>query len=148
MRKPAKKSAKKSRKKSRGRPEYAASSKDRKTVQIMVGCGFTEPQIAQLLEVDPKTLRKYFGVEIRTGKTAASAMVAKSLFQKATGFGPQSVTAAIFWLKTQASWRETSVQQNQFLDKDGNPVDVQPPVINIGFKNGGPGRAVARDPSA
>ncbi len=109
----------------------------------MVACGYPESQIAQLLHIDPKTLRKYFAEEIRTGKTAACAMVAKSLFQKATSWGPQSVTAAIFWLKTQANWRETSVQQNQFLDKDGNPVDVQPPVINIGFKNGGPGRAVA-----
>lgn len=33
---------------------------------------------------------------------------AESLFRKATGDGSQSVTAAIFWLKTWGSWRETS----------------------------------------
>ena len=33
---------------------------------------------------------------------------AESLFRKATTEGPQSVTAAIFWLKTKGGWRETS----------------------------------------
>jgi len=32
--------------------------------------------------------------------------VAESLFRKATGEGSQSVTAAIFWLKTKGGWRE------------------------------------------
>ena len=31
----------------------------------------------------------------------------QSLYKKATGDGPQSVTAAIFWAKTRMGWRET-----------------------------------------
>ena len=34
------------------------------------------------------------------------AKVAESLFRKATGDHRQSVTAAIFWLKTRAGWKE------------------------------------------
>jgi hypothetical protein len=33
--------------------------------------------------------------------------VAESLFRKATTDGAQSVTAAIFWLKTRGGWRES-----------------------------------------
>lgn len=36
------------------------------------------------------------------------AKVAESLFRKAIGEGPQSVTAAIFWLKTCGGWRKTA----------------------------------------
>ena len=32
-------------------------------------------------------------------------------YKKATGDGPQSVTAAIFWLKTRAGWKETFIQE-------------------------------------
>ncbi len=42
-----------------------------------------------------------------TGQIKATAKVAESLFRKATGDGAQSVTAAIFWLKTRGGWRET-----------------------------------------
>jgi hypothetical protein len=34
--------------------------------------------------------------------------VAESLYRKATGEGRESVTAAIFWLKTRAHWKETA----------------------------------------
>jgi hypothetical protein len=37
--------------------------------------------------------------------------IAESLFRKAIGNDRQSVTAAIFWLKTRAGWKETSVHE-------------------------------------
>ena len=47
--------------------------------------------------------------ELDTGQIKATAKVAESLFRKATTDGhPQSVTAAIFWLKTRGGWRETA----------------------------------------
>ena len=36
--------------------------------------------------------------------------MAESLFRKAVGDGPQSVTAAMFWLKARAGWREVAVR--------------------------------------
>ena len=37
--------------------------------------------------------------------------MAESLFRKATGDHRQAVTAAIFWLKTRAGWKEASVHE-------------------------------------
>lgn len=52
-------------------------------------------------------MRKHYRHELDNGQIKATAKVAESLFRKATGEGPQSVTAAIFWLKTKGGWRET-----------------------------------------
>ena len=35
--------------------------------------------------------------------------MAEGLFRKVTGEGSQSVTAAIFWMKVRAGWKETAV---------------------------------------
>src|SRR5690349_9012956 len=84
------------------------------TVAVMVACGVPQTEIVRQLPnpqtgqpIDLKTLRKAFRRELDEGKRVANAMVARSLFKKATGDGPQSVAAAIFWLKTQAGWKET-----------------------------------------
>ena len=37
--------------------------------------------------------------------------MAENLFRKATGEGREAVIAAIFWMKTRASWKETSVHE-------------------------------------
>ncbi len=63
------------------------------------------------LGVDPKTLRKHYRDEFDTGHVKANSRIAESLYRKAMGDGPQSVTACIFWLKTRAQWKETSVQE-------------------------------------
>jgi DNA-binding XRE family transcriptional regulator len=88
----------------------------------MTASGFPQEQIADQIGITRKTLRKHFRAEIKTGKTSANAMIARSLFKKATGDGPQSVAAAIFWLKTQAGWRET--QNHEITGKGGKPISV------------------------
>jgi hypothetical protein len=84
----------------------------RRQVEAMAGYGVPETDIARVLAIDPKTLRKHYREELDTGQVKATAKVAESLFHKATGDGAQSVTAAIFWLKTRGGWRETP-QQHQ-----------------------------------
>ena len=61
--------------------------------------------------IDPKTLRRHYREELSQGHTKANAKVAENLFRKATGDGSESVTAAIFWLKTRARWKETTVSE-------------------------------------
>ena len=73
----------------------------------MAAFGVPEINIARVVAIDAKTLRKHYRDELDTGQTKATAKVAESLFRKATNDGPQSVTAAIFWLKTRGGWRET-----------------------------------------
>lgn len=70
--------------------------------------------------ITKKTLYDKFREELDAGLAKANALVAQSLFRKATGNGPQNVTAAIFWLKTKARWKES--QQVEISGPDGGPV--------------------------
>jgi hypothetical protein len=45
------------------------------------------------------------------GRYQGQRTVAESLYRKATGEGREAVTAAIFWLKTRARWKETSIHE-------------------------------------
>jgi len=74
----------------------------------MAGYGVPEEGISRVLAIDPKTLRKHYREELDTGQLKATAKVAESRFRKALGDGAQSVTAAIFWLKTRGGWREAA----------------------------------------
>jgi hypothetical protein len=89
-----------------GRPAYTPTEKDRATVKTMSAFGIPDYEIARVLSVDPKTLRKHFWTELEVGHVEANAKVAASLFKKATGDGREAVVAAIFWLKCRAGWRE------------------------------------------
>jgi hypothetical protein len=94
-----------------GRRAYQPEPSQRRQAEAMAGYGVSEKDIARVLGIDPKTLRKHYRDELDTGQIKATAKVAESLFRKATGDGPQSVTAAIFWLKTRGQWKETLVQE-------------------------------------
>jgi hypothetical protein len=90
-----------------GRRAHRSDPTSRRQVEAMAGYGVPEHAIARVLAIDPKTLRRHYRDELDTGQVKATAKVAESLFRKATSDGPQSVTAAIFWLKTRGGWRET-----------------------------------------
>src|SRR5215213_4777780 len=75
-------------------------------VEAMAGCGVPEPNIGLVIGIAPKMLRQHFRDEIDTGHIKASAKVAGNLYRIATGSGREAVTAAIFWLKVRAGWRE------------------------------------------
>lgn len=103
-------------KRGRGRPEFVPTAEQRMTVKIMYACGMPHPQICSMIvnpatqaPIDDKTLRKVFRAELDSGLEVANGLVAQSLFKKATGSGPQSVTACIFWLKARAGWKDKQV---------------------------------------
>ncbi len=81
-------------------------------MEALAGYGVPEAEIAGVVGIDAKTLRKHYRGELDHGHTKANARVADNLYRKATGEGREAVTAAIFWLKTRAGWRETLVQQH------------------------------------
>ncbi|WP_376094357.1 hypothetical protein ACE7GA_00960 [Roseomonas sp. CCTCC AB2023176] len=83
---------------------FEPTEEQRRTVRAMSGYGVPQDDIATLLEVSPKTLRKHFGRELERGSIEATAKVGQSLFRMATEGG--SVAAAIFWMKARAGWRE------------------------------------------
>ena len=83
---------------------FEPTEEQRRTVRAMAGYGVPQDDIATLLEIDPKTLRKRFRRELDRGSIEATAKVGQSLFRMATEGG--SVAAAIFWMKARAGWRE------------------------------------------
>jgi len=89
-----------------GRRAHKPEPFSRRQVEAMAAFGVPEHNIARVVGIDAKTLRKHYREELDTGQTKATAKVAESLFRKATSDGSQSVTAAIFWLKTRGGWRE------------------------------------------
>jgi hypothetical protein len=64
-----------------------------------------------VVEIDPTTLRRHYRKELGIGHIKANTKVAENLYRKATGDGRESVVAAIFWLKTRAKWKETTVHE-------------------------------------
>jgi hypothetical protein len=94
-----------------GRRAHRPDPGQRRQVEAMAGYGVPEADIATVIGIDPKTLRKHYRRELDTGQIKANSRVAENLFRKATGDGRESVIAAIFWLKTRARWKETVVNE-------------------------------------
>ncbi len=89
-----------------GRPAFVPTAAHRKQVETLSGYGIPQDEIARSVGISKPTLLAYFRDELDLGMTKANSLVVESLFKKATGDGPASVTAAIFWLKCRARWRE------------------------------------------
>lgn len=90
-------------------------------VQSLAQFGIPQDQIAAAIGVSAPTLRKHYATELAAGKLAANRQVAQNLFAYASGAkgkGPQQVSAAIFWAKTQMGWTER-VEVNHVADTDG-----------------------------
>jgi hypothetical protein len=92
-----------------GRRSHKPDSASRRQVEALAGYGIPELDIAGVIEIDPKTLRKHYRHELDHGHVKANAKVAENLYRKATGEGREAVVAAIFWLKTRAGWQENGV---------------------------------------
>ena len=103
------------------RPHHHPGPAERRQVEALAGYGVPETEIAGLLAIDPKTLRKHYRQELDQGHTKANVKVAENLFRKATGEGREAVTAAIFWLKARARWKEVSAHEHGGLP--GQPIE-------------------------
>jgi hypothetical protein len=81
-------------------------------IEAMAGYGLSPADIARVLDIDVDELKASYEKELAGGHIKANARVAESLYRKAIGEGRESVTAAIFWLKTRARWKEVSVHEH------------------------------------
>ena len=79
----------------------------RRQVETLAAYGIPEAEIARVVSIDPKTLRKHYREELDLATTKANAQVAGFLFNSAR---KGNVTAQIFWLKTRACWKETPLE--------------------------------------
>ena len=99
-------------KKSSGQPAHKPTEAGRNLVTSLAASGTPQDEIAGIIEIAAKTLREHYRAELDFGMARANAQVADNLFKKATGEGKEQRIAAIFWLKTRAGWKETTVTEN------------------------------------
>ena len=102
------------------RKSHKPSQESRRLVETTSGIGLPHEQIAILVGIDDKTLRKYYREELDKGKAKAHLKIAQTLFNKATG---GDTTSLIWWTKTQMNWSETVKQE--ISGADGVPLGIQ-----------------------
>ena len=98
-----------------GRPPYEKTNEDTKLVEALAIAGVTQNLIAQILKISEPTLRKNYRSQLDTSKARANAIISQALFKRAKD---GNVLAQIFWLKTQAGWKEKNAIE--LTGKDGD----------------------------
>lgn len=67
-----------------GRPPHEPNPIQRRQIEALAGYGVPEAEIAAIVEIDAKTLRKHYRHELDHGHSKANAKVAENLYRKAT----------------------------------------------------------------
>ncbi len=83
---------------------FEPTAEQRRTVRVLAGIGVPQDQIALIVGIDPKTLRKTCREDLDLGMAEANAKVGQTLFSMATR--GDNTAATIFWMKARAGWRE------------------------------------------
>jgi len=103
---------------------------DLNKVESLAANGLTQEQIAAALGISESTLHKRkqenteFTAAIKRGKAKGIALVTNKLMES---IKDGNMTGMIFFLKTQAGWKETNVQEH--TGKDGTA--LQAPVFSF-----------------
>lgn len=108
--------------KSVGRPQWIPSKEDLEKIESLAAKGLSQEQIANCVGLHPSTLcekKNQFpelDEAIKKGKASGIAKVAEALLRN---IDLGNVTAQIFYLKTQAGWKDNvPVEADQsFLEK-------------------------------
>ena len=99
----------------RTKPPHEPTAETKQLVQLHATIGTPQEDIARVLGIDPKTLRKYYRDELDLASATANATIGGALFNKAKG---GDTAAMIFWMKTRAGWREK--QELDLTSSDGS----------------------------
>lgn len=119
-------------------PGFIPDDLQRETVKNASGLGMTNAQIACLIinpktckHIDRDTLEKYFREELEVGGPRLINKVANNLVNLAQGEGSSAVTAAMFYLKTQARW--TELQRIEISGPDGKELSDARSILASGL---------------
>ena len=95
----------------------------RKQIEALASFGVPRGEIAKVAGICLGTLAKHYGETLDIAATKANSLVAQSLFNRAVkGDGAAATSAAIFWLKVRAGWREKDVHEVTGLN--GGPIQM------------------------
>ena len=104
---------------------YKPTDELRRQVAIMAEIGLRQDEMARIIGVSEPTLRKYYEPELDGAKGILNTAVANNLFNIATSPDHRgAVTAAIFWMKTRAKWKETLDISNEDGSLKPEPVQI------------------------
>lgn len=87
-------------------PPKELTPKELEEIETMAGLGMRYEDIASLKGMCDDTLKKYAGEALKRGKAKAKAQVMQTAYKMAVSGKTPAMT--MFWLKTQACWRENS----------------------------------------
>jgi len=120
-----------------GRPPFEPTKDQRNLVCLCAAMGYTQEQTAFTLGIDVKTLCIHFKDELENGAMKVNGVVAGNLFKIASSAThPRAVTAAIFWMKSRAGWKDGSEKQ-KVEPGDGDDEDEEITFsVSIGDKGG------------
>tara|TARA_Y100001963_G_scaffold63556_1_gene88545 strand:+ start:1572 stop:1994 length:423 start_codon:yes stop_codon:yes gene_type:complete len=106
----------------RGPKPWKPTDEQLKKIRLYAGLGATQEDVSRLVGVSVDTLCRndVAKAAFEEGKTETKAKVAGALVKKALN---GDTASAIFYLKTQAGWKETSVQEH--TGKDGGPIQTE-----------------------
>ena len=104
--------------------KHTPTDKTRGQVEAMSSFGITQEKIAKYLGISVPTLKRHYEEELELAKVDKIVAVANALYKNAVDKG--NVTAQIFFLKTQAFWRETDKEE---VTEDGKVGKIQIEVI-------------------
>jgi hypothetical protein len=99
---------------------FTPTDKDRDQVKAMAIAGIQQELMGKILGISVPTLTKYFAEELEQSLAKANSNVVRNLLSKATGNGPSSVTAAIWWTKSRMGWSE----RQEIGGIDGGPIKI------------------------
>jgi|SRR5690349_19215670 hypothetical protein len=87
------------------RPSFTATEERRRIAKSMAGIGIPHDDIAAVLNITAKTLRKHFRQELTLGAIEANARVGQTLFAMATS--GRNIAASIYWDRTRGIRRRS-----------------------------------------
>lgn len=106
---------------------HSPTDETREKVKSYAAVGITQADIATVLDIDEKTLRKYYREELDTAAVKANATIGGALFNKAKG---GDTAAMIWWTKTRMRWSEkTEVEHSGNLDLTHIESEYVEPVV-------------------
>ena len=106
----------------RGRAHQPTDA-SRKQIEALASFGVPRSEIAKVAGICLNTLIRHYGDTLDIAATKANSLVAQSLFNRAVkGDGAAATSAAIFWLKARAGWREKDV--HEITGPSGGPIQM------------------------